>query len=525
MTLRRQNAPWFALGIALLVVLGLVLRFTNLGLKLYWYDEVWTSMVGAGYTQDETASELLAAHEITPQMLLKYQQMKPGSGLANVFLAPTPNDAPLNYLISRQWMLWAGHSPAAMRALPALISVLALPCLFWLCLELFQSRRTAWLAVGLMSVSPFFVLYAQEARNYSLWTLETALSSAIFLRALKLGRTWRWGIYTSTVALGFLTHYFFAFVVVIHGLYLLLLRWFAPDPQRPSMRTFVSYLVATGVGLLAVSPLLLLRVAPAAQHLFLDSWVAEPLPWMRMILHWGHGWSSPFVDVAASDAVRSILGISVLILVAYALAWLWRRTPLRTWSFVYLLVGIPSGTLILLDLVLGGQRSAHPRYVVPTLVGLLLAVAHLLATQIREPHGRRSRMWQAVTVALLALSLFSSVTIVRSESWWNKGDNSRVRWQVVRAINAAERPLVVMPEPSPGQIPRLVVLGHYLDPQVRIKLGREALADVDCDSQEVFWLNWPYYHDDPPTGPYGLAAEEVISGTLWRLRPLTDPGS
>jgi uncharacterized membrane protein len=133
----------------------------------------------------------------------------------------------------------------------------------------------------------------------------------------------------------------------------------------------------------------------------------------------------------------------------------------------------------LLDLLLGGQRSTHARYLTPSLLGLLLAVAHLLATQTAELDGRTRRMWQAVAVALLAVSLFSSVTIVRSESRWNKG-NEKDLWQVVGAINAAGQPMVVMREPRELEIAHLVTLGQILDAEVRIQLGGEALAVTDA---------------------------------------------
>ena len=40
--------------------------------------------------------------------------------------------------------------------------------MYWLCLELFESSVTAWLAVAIIAISPFQIVYAQEARPYSL---------------------------------------------------------------------------------------------------------------------------------------------------------------------------------------------------------------------------------------------------------------------------------------------------------------------------------------------------------------------
>lgn len=40
--------------------------------------------------------------------------------------------------------------------------------------------------MALIAVSPFHVLYAQEAREYSLWTVTILLSSAALLRAMRV---------------------------------------------------------------------------------------------------------------------------------------------------------------------------------------------------------------------------------------------------------------------------------------------------------------------------------------------------
>ena len=79
--------------------------------------------------------------------------------------------------------------------------------------------KSSWMAIALMTISSFHVLYAQEARPYSLWTVTILLSSWVLLRALRLKTQVSWGIYAVTLALGFYTHLYSLFVSIGHGIY------------------------------------------------------------------------------------------------------------------------------------------------------------------------------------------------------------------------------------------------------------------------------------------------------------------
>jgi uncharacterized membrane protein len=138
-----------------------------------------------------------------------------------------PQLAPLYFIATRFWVQLFGDSVAVTRSISAVFSLLALPCMYWLCLELFESSLTAWLAVSLLAVSPFQIVYAQEARPYSLFVLIILLSGAALLRGMRLKTNSSWAIYAATVALGFYSHLLFALVVLGHGIYVVNLGKFA----------------------------------------------------------------------------------------------------------------------------------------------------------------------------------------------------------------------------------------------------------------------------------------------------------
>jgi uncharacterized membrane protein len=158
--------------IAILLILGVFFRFVNLDRKVYWYDETFTSLRTSGYTEIEVIKDFLSPQIRRIEEVQKYQHLNSEKTLSDTIKSLATEDSqhpPIYYVLARFWAQLFGDSVILMRILPALISLLVFPCIYWLCLELFESSLTGWFAVGLMAISPLQVLYAQEAREYSLW--------------------------------------------------------------------------------------------------------------------------------------------------------------------------------------------------------------------------------------------------------------------------------------------------------------------------------------------------------------------
>jgi len=179
---------WLRFLIVVLLVLGIFFRFFNLDKKVYWLDETYTSLRISGYTTSDLSqhiTQVFDGHvfgvENFKNDLQEYQYINSKNGLIDTIKSlavEDPQHSPLYYIMARYWVQWLGNSVAAIRSLSALISLLVFPCIYWLCLELFGASLVGWIAVVLIAVSPFHVLYAQEAREYSLWTVTILLSSA-----------------------------------------------------------------------------------------------------------------------------------------------------------------------------------------------------------------------------------------------------------------------------------------------------------------------------------------------------------
>ncbi len=214
--------------IVVLLAMGLFFRFANLDKKVYRHDETRTSLRISGSWAGEMKRQIFDGREISIQDVQKYQRVNPERGFFYTIFslaADDPKHPPLYYALVRLWAQLLGDSVGTIRALSSLISLLVFPCFYWLCRELFRSDRTAWMVMVLMAVSPFHVLYAQEAREYSLWTVSILLASVALLRALRLRARFSWRVYAAAAAVGLYSHTLFGLVVVGHAMYVIGTCW------------------------------------------------------------------------------------------------------------------------------------------------------------------------------------------------------------------------------------------------------------------------------------------------------------
>ena len=91
---------------------------------------------------------------------------------------------PLHYLLMRGWIFVAGPTDYAVRFFSVVSAVLAIALSYALARRLVNSRLARWTML-LLSVSPFFILYARMARYYVFAMMLGLLSLYSFLRLLQ----------------------------------------------------------------------------------------------------------------------------------------------------------------------------------------------------------------------------------------------------------------------------------------------------------------------------------------------------
>src|SRR5688572_25736602 len=193
-----RRRKWVRSALMVLIAAGAVMRFADLGSKPYWLDETFTSYRVSGYQQDEVRAAVVDGEVRPREALDRFQRPSDDRsvlGTVEGLAADEPQLPPLYFVLARFWTGVFGSSSAATRALSALVGVLALPAMFWLCRELFARRQVAWVATALLAVAPFQIVYAQEARPIILWQLTILASSAGLLRAIRTNTGPAWALY------------------------------------------------------------------------------------------------------------------------------------------------------------------------------------------------------------------------------------------------------------------------------------------------------------------------------------------
>ncbi len=455
---------WLRVVLVLLLILSVFFRFVHLDEKVYSADEVRSFLRISGYTSEEFVTQFYDGNVVTVASVQEYQRPTPERNLGDAIaaLSGNPEHPPLYYLLARFWTQWFDN-PVESRVLAVLISLLVFPALYWLCLELFTSPFIAWIAIALFASSPYHLLLAQPARQYSLWAVTILLSSALLLRSLRLQNKPLWGLYGVSVALGLYTHLFFGFVAISHGLYVLSIEGFKIS------KNIVSYVIASVLGLFIFSPWIWVIFTNLDNLERKTKWARNYQADLKNLLRiWVDNLSRIFIDFPYEASLKNPIPYLILILVAYGLYFLVRRTPLRIWLFILTLIGVTALSQVLPDLIWGGQRSLLPRYLLPSYVGIQLSIAYLIGTQMTAISGkiRRWKLWNLIFASLVVAGVLSSTLIAQFRAWEQTARASAINLEIAPIINKASQPLVI----SDVSQTLILPLTYLLNSQVQMQL-------------------------------------------------------
>lgn len=496
-----QRLPlWFKVLLIGLLVLSLGLRFVNLGHKVYWHDEVYTSLYVTAHTRKELADREFTRKVIPAKQLLQYQQINPQRSLGDVVHVLGVEDTkhpPIYYLLLWAWMQVWGNAPAVTRSFSAVMSLLTLPCWYWFCRELFAetaesklAMTVAGLAGVLTATSPLYFAYAQEAREYSLWVIEILGSSALLLRAMRLPTLPNWGLYTLSVCLSIYTFPLSGLVTIAHGVYVLLLERFRLS------KIVMGYGIAATIGFLSFVPWIIYALSNYEMLHGSTAWIEQSLPLLAMLQHWALNAARIFLDFdwKTEQGWAYLVFLPIILLEAYALYYFCRRTPAKVYLFVLTLVGVMSLSMLLPDFIKGGQRSIITRYLFPIYLGIQLAVAYLAVSHIQAHRTLNAKLWQVGMGALLTLSVVSCGVQVQADTWWHKW-NSYYHPAIARTLNPTDRPLLIS-DPYGVNAANIVSLSYLVDPKVKFLLIPEVgmqpqVVDIPQGYSDVFLLNLP----------------------------------
>ncbi len=465
---------WLRIATIAAILLGIFFRFYHLDRKTFWEDELFGTMHMMGHTEGEVVAH--SADLVDGASLQAYFRLPGGATSTTDSLARTvgaladedPQHPPLYYMLGRLWAALFGDSAAAIRSFSALASILIIPAAFWLCCELFERREVAWVAAALVAISPFHVLYAQEAREYAMWTVLVLVLCTVFLRACRESTTTAWAIYGTLLAIGLYLFPFTMLPAAGFAIYLVVNR------ATRTRRILIAYAVSSTIALALFAPWLRLIVSDLRRTGGVPRGMASlmrgHLSVGAIVVNFLRNVRGVFIDLGrftlgghSSTAINLVLTLVITALVAYALYDLRRRPDRRAFTFITCALVVPAVPLIAHDLIIGGKLVDQARYFIPTYLGAELAVAMLFARGIFAPAGPRLA-WTAAFAVLLAGETLSCGISSQAKTWWNK--DYEVSPDVAAVVNHSRNPLVV----SDFTTSRALGLAYYLDPSVALRL-------------------------------------------------------
>lgn len=450
------------------ILLGIYFRCTYLEDKVYWIDEVATSLRVAGYTPQDLIDKLSEKRSIAPSELQKYQRIDSKKNFFTALEAfkGNPEHAPLYFIIARFWQEIFGSSVTIIRSLSVVFSLLALPCFYRLCIELTGQPFTGCLGVSLFSVSPFFIAYGQEARPYSLWILTILLSTIILLRSMRLDKPIHWLGYTLVQALSLYTSLLSLLVMFGQIIYVFGSSKFTIN------NTVKKCFLGCGVAVSIFLPWLIIifqNLQIVDKNTF---WMKETMPVWAMALIWLYGISSVFITSPISNSFTIYLAVRILVdLNLFALLfWAIYRMVVKDWkkigSFVVYVLFLPGIIIMVSDLLLQRQASAVPRYMISVYIGVMLSFTYLFSEKLFYPPSGISRIWKIIFISVICFSIFSCIYSQKQSPKYQKTRNIQ-NMPIAEIINRSIEPLIFFEKNNALDI---LSLSYSLKASIRLQL-------------------------------------------------------
>lgn len=339
---------------------------------------------------------------------------------------------PLYYWLLKIWTSMFGNTELGLRTMSIFFGVMTIIFVFLLARRFF-GRRTAYVTLLFLVLSPFFIRYSQEARMYTLLTAEIVAATYLLLYATGSKKLWPWITYGIVVALGMLTQYFAALAWVAHWFWRYWTVRKKGEPLKATAKKFFSreWVIAYSVALLLFLP-----------------WL--PFMAMQFFVVQGYGfWIGPvttvtipnfFTDILLfSDAmsVTSWVAVSMYIVIAvagystYRLLHRLEGDERRRYALVICLSAVPITLLIAASMP--PLRSAFvDRYLLPATIFLLLLFAVNIVSA-RSGVNRKVRVGAACLLVGLSIVGIMNQTVVGN---YNRSTNTA---NVTRSIVESAR--------------------------------------------------------------------------------------
>lgn len=335
-------------------------------------------------------------------------------------------------------------SNSSPKIISIIIGIISLPFFYWLCIELFESPITGWVAVAIASVSPLHILAAQNAGSYTLWTVMILISSIALLRALRLKNKVNWFIYSLTLGLSFYSHLFSFIVTFGQTIYVFCLERFK------FTKNLLNYCLAGIISLFIFSPWIIVFFLNINRLEEGTSYYNQfPASFQKIIITLYNNIGKAFIDFYHQKGrTENVLHLLLFLLITYSLYFLISQTKVNVWLFILTLVITTPIAHIIANFMTPSALHLQFRYYLPCFIGLQLSVAYLLGSQIISISLKiwQIRIWQIIFLIIITLGIISGLIISQAPTAAlddQKGTASGQNVAISDYLNSAENPLVI----------------------------------------------------------------------------------
>lgn len=515
------HQSWLSVLLIILLCLGIFFRIYDIENKLYWHDEVYTTIRAAGFTGEEMGAEIFINKYQTPKDLSKYQAIKTNSSyqdVINSLAIEDPQHPPAYFLITRLWMQLFGNSLTALRSLAILISLISLLLIYLLAQELFQDQLAAILSTIFLALSPFDILFSQIARQYSLFTLTVILSSLFFLKALKNNDLKNWLFYSLSCTLGLYTHLFFILMPIANFCFIVINTF----KRKENWQSIKSFMISAILTIILYSPWLWVLVNNYQRAFTVTSWAYSPLDWVYNLKLWTLSFTSLLIDINLDfNALPNyLLRLPYLILIAMGIYTIYKNKPFSTTLFITTSIFIPFILLAVPDILLESRRSTITRYLICSFPAIQLSIAYLFANKLRT----QKLVWRILFGMVITLSIVSNVQNAIADSGWAKIP-SHGNKQINQIINAQENPLLIGDRGDDYTgLGDLLSLNYFFKANVKLLIlstppNLEKLRNVFQENHSEIFIFRPSQSIKNALKQLGKIIEPVPSeGNLWKIK-------
>ncbi len=458
-----NSARVFWIVVAIAILAGIFFRAEHVERRKVKADESVTALRVSGHTIAEVRA-LFNGRTYSVSQIQRFQSVDPSTplmatvtGLAN----EEPQITPLFYVLDREWAEFAGSSIPSLRVPALLFDLAAIAAFYWFCWELTKDALVSGAAAALMAVSPFFVTYGGEARQYSLWTALIAVTCALLLRAVRESRMSLWILYGAAMALALYTDPLSFFVLAAHATYVLI--WCHRDRKR-----LVAFGIASVCALIAFLPwsFIVLQGHHTIAHDL--AWANLSVSLRSYVKQWYFNVASLLFDAEYANKWLTPIALAAAVFLAYAVYRTQRSESRETASFLAALALPVTLCAFVFDIATHARTSTVGRYLIPLWLAVFVSVAIFFARNLTR-NGRLQTSWFAAFCVVLGITTVSSVVNSSATAWW---DNHDLPSEFIgRTIAETGSPLVLA-----GANPNPVVLemSHYVPPTTTFLLFESA---------------------------------------------------